>query len=58
MSTSAKQQAREAVEQLPEDASLEDAIERLCLLAKIERGRADVAAGVHEHAEVRRQFAR
>ena len=59
MSTSAKQQAREAVEQLPDDASLEDAIERLCLLAKIERGRADIAAGrVHEHADVRRQFAR
>lgn len=41
----AKQLALRALEQLPEDASLEDAMERLFLLEKIERGRADVREG-------------
>ena len=36
---------RKAVEQLPENASVEDAIERLVFLAKIERGLADANAG-------------
>lgn len=54
---SSKELARRAVEQLPEDATLEDAMERLYLLEKIEQGRADVRAGrtvVHE--EVVRRF--
>lgn len=54
---SPKELARRAVEQLPEDATLEDAMERLYLLEKIEQGRADVRAGrtvVHE--EVVRRF--
>jgi hypothetical protein len=42
---SAKQLALRALEQLPEDATLEDAMERLYLLEKIERGRADVREG-------------
>ena len=37
-SGSAKQKVLEALEKLPADATLEDAIERLVLLAKIERG--------------------
>ena len=41
----AKQLALRALEQLPDDATLEDAMERLFLLEKIERGRADAAAG-------------
>lgn len=41
----AKQLALRALEQLPEDATLEDAMERLFLLETIERGRADAAAG-------------
>ena len=41
----AKQRALRALEQLPEDATLEDAMERLYLLEKIERGRADVREG-------------
>ena len=54
---SPKQLALQAVEQLPEDATLEDAMERLYLLEKIERGRADVAAGrVVAHEEVERRF--
>ena len=35
----------EAIEKLPADATLEDAIERLVLLAKIERGLAQLDAG-------------
>ena len=54
---SPKQLALQAVEQLPEDATLEDAMERLYLLEKIERGRADVAAGrVVAHEDVERRF--
>ena len=34
-----------AVAELPEDASIEDAMERLYLLMKIERGLAQVASG-------------
>ena len=41
----AKQLALHALEKLPEDATLEDAMERLFLLEKIERGRADARAG-------------
>ncbi|HUK41002.1 MAG TPA: hypothetical protein VLX11_08160 [Candidatus Acidoferrales bacterium] len=33
-----KQQIIKAIERLPEDASIEDALERLYLLYKIERG--------------------
>ena len=40
----AKQLALRALEQLPDDATLEDAMERLFLLENIERGRADAAA--------------
>ena len=41
----AKQLALRALEQLPENATLEDAMERLYLLEKIERGRTDVREG-------------
>jgi len=40
-----KQKVLEAIEKLPADATLEDAIERLVLLAKIERGLAELDAG-------------
>lgn len=36
--STAKQKVLEAIERLPPDATMEDAIERLVLLAKIERG--------------------
>lgn len=42
---SPKERARRAVEALPESASLEDAIERLVVLHKIERGLAEVRKG-------------
>ena len=53
----AKQLALRALEQLPEDATLEDAMERLYFLEKIERGRADVREGrVVAHEEVVARF--
>ena len=53
---SAKQKALEAIERLPEDATVEDAIERLVLLAKIERGLTELDAGegvAHDEAKRR-----
>ena len=38
MSVAAKALLREAIEQLPEDASVEDAMDRLYFLAKVARG--------------------
>ena len=43
--SSGKELLRQAVEQIPENASVEDAMERLVFLAKIERGLADAEAG-------------
>jgi len=58
-SGSAKQKVLEALEKLPADATLEDAIERLVLLAKIERGLAELDAGQgSDHAEVKRRLLR
>jgi hypothetical protein len=55
----AKQKVLEAMERLPADATVEDAIERLVLLAKIEQGLAqlDASEGV-EHSEVKRRLLR
>jgi predicted transcriptional regulator len=48
---------KETAERLPEDASVEDAIERLLFLVKIERGKADADAGrTISHEEVKRRF--
>jgi predicted transcriptional regulator len=56
---SAKQKVLEAIERLPADATLEDAIERLVLLAKIERGLAELDAGQGiDHAEAKRRLLR
>ena len=57
MSIAAKQLLREAVERLPEDATVEDAMERLYFLAKIARGMEAADRGeVVSHEEVRRRF--
>jgi len=57
--SSAKQLAREVVERLPEDATLDDAIERLIFLAKIERGLVEADAGrLIPHEDVRARFGR
>jgi hypothetical protein len=56
---SAKQRVLEAIEKLPADATLEDAIERLVLLAKTERGLAELNAGQGiDHAEAKRRLVR
>jgi predicted transcriptional regulator len=53
----AKQKVLEAVKALPEDATVEDAIERLYFLAKVERGLEDARTGrTVSHEEVRRRF--
>jgi predicted transcriptional regulator len=55
----AKQKALAAIEKLPSDATIEDAIERLLFLAKIERGLAEVEDGRGiEHDEVTRRLRR
>lgn len=56
-SQSDKQLALEALRNLPEDATLEDAIERLCFLAKIEEGlRQSDAGDVVPHEVIQKQF--
>jgi len=56
---SAKQKVLEAIEKLPADATLEDVIERLVLMAKIERGLAELDAGQGiDHAEAKRRLLR
>jgi hypothetical protein len=40
-----KQEMAKAIAELPDDATLDDAIDKLLLLTKIERARAQVAAG-------------
>ncbi len=51
--STAKDLQQEAADHLPEGASVEDAIERLLFLAKIERGKADRLV---EHDEVKRRL--
>lgn len=53
----AKELLREAVDQLPPDATVEDVMERLHLLSKIERGVAQADEGnTLTHEEVRRRL--
>jgi predicted transcriptional regulator len=50
----AKKKILRAVEQLPDDATIEDAIERLYFLAKIEKGIREADAGLtvsHDEAK-------
>ena len=55
MSFGAKQLLREAVEHLPEDATVEDAMDRLYLLAKVARGLEAAGRGdVVSHEDARR----
>lgn len=54
-----KEKAVQAVQALPEDASLEDAMERLFLLAKIERGLQQADAGaLIPHEKVKERMAK
>ncbi len=57
--STAKQKILEAIEKLPADATLEDAIEQLVLLAKIERGLAELDAGKGvAHSEAKQRLLR
>jgi predicted transcriptional regulator len=52
-----KQRAIQALEALPDDATIDDAIERLCLIAKIEEGLRQSEAGqLTDHEEVEKRF--
>ncbi len=52
-----KQLLREAVEQVPEDATIEDVMERLYFLAKVARGLEAADRGdVISHEEIEREF--
>jgi predicted transcriptional regulator len=52
-----KQRALEAIRALPETATIDEAIERLCFIAKIEEGlRQSRAGGVVSHDEVEQRF--
>jgi len=52
-----KQRALEAIRTLPEGATLEDAIGRLCFIAKIEEGLRQSEVGqVVSHEEVKQRF--
>lgn len=54
-----KQRVLEAIEKLPSDASIDDVIERLVLLARVERGIAQLDAGQGvPHDEAKRQLLR
>lgn len=52
-----KQLALEALRHLPDDATLEDAIDRLCFLAKVEEGfRQSEAGELVPHEEIKKHF--
>jgi hypothetical protein len=58
-SSSAKQEVAELLTQLPEDATLEDIQYHLYVLEKIQRGRADIAAGrSYTNEQARERLAR
>jgi predicted transcriptional regulator len=52
-----KQRALEAVQALPDSATLDEAIERLCFIAKIEEGLRQSREGqLISHDEVKKRF--
>ncbi len=54
---STKQQMLEVLDKLPDDASVDEAIERLYLWNKIELGLEQVTTGdVHSHDEMKKRF--
>jgi predicted transcriptional regulator len=55
---SLKQRVLEVMDQLPSNATVEDLMERLYFLAKVERGLADANAGrMVSHEDVSKRFA-
>jgi predicted transcriptional regulator len=58
MGATARDRILETLEQLPPSATIEDAMERLYFLAKVERGLREADAGqVVSHESVRSRFA-
>ena len=56
-SETVKQRAIEALQTLPDDATIDDAIERLCFIAKIEEGLRQSDTGqLTDHEEVKKRF--
>ncbi|MHB1897835.1 MAG: hypothetical protein ACYCOY_14530 [Metallibacterium sp.] len=54
-----KQEVAQLLAQLPDDATLEDIQYHVYVLEKIQRGRADIAAGHgHTHEQARERLAR
>lgn len=54
-----KEKVLQAVQNLPDDASVEEAMERLLLLAKIDRGLAQADAGqTIPHAQLKQRMAK
>lgn len=52
-----KQRVVQAIEQLPEDATVEDAIERLCFIAKVNKGLEELDGGrAVSHDEAKRRI--
>ena len=52
-----KQRALEAIRALPDGATIDDAIKRLCFIAKIEEGLQQSRAGqVTSHEEVKKRY--
>ncbi|TVQ22604.1 MAG: hypothetical protein EA382_11745 [Spirochaetaceae bacterium] len=57
--TSLKEKMVSSIQELPDDATIDDAMEKLYLLYKIEKGIEQADAGlVVSHEEVRRRLAR
>jgi predicted transcriptional regulator len=57
MEATEKQRAIDALLALPEHATIDDAIERLCFIAKIEEGlRQSEARELVSHEEIKKQF--
>ena len=57
MEITEKQRAIEALRAMPEHATIDDAIERLCFIAKIDEGlRQSDARQLVSHDEVKKQF--
>jgi len=55
--TTDKQRIVEAVNELPDDASIDDAIERLCFLARVKKGLSQLDAGeAIPHNEVKERI--
>jgi predicted transcriptional regulator len=58
-SVTTKQRIVDSVQELPEDATVEDAMERLYFLAKVQRGLAEVELGQFvSHDDIKRKFAK